>query len=404
MNDTASKNTAIVLAITTGAMSVSQAATTFSVSKRWIYILLARYREQGDSGLQPRSRRPRSSPTAISQDTIATILRMRQDLQAQGLDAGARSIHARLDPDQRPSVSTIWRILKRHEVITPQPQKRPRSSWHRFVAPQPNSCWQSDFTHWATQDREDVEIISWLDDHSRFLIHISAHPRVSGRTVINTFTQAVRQYDPPASTLTDNGMVYTTRLSGGRSGNQPNGFEQLLADLGIEQKNGRPAHPTTQGKVERFQQTLKKWLRARPLAKDLEELNTQLGDFAQIYNYQRPHHALGHKPPWQVYQASPKAFPAMHYDNRPWRVRYDIVDTTGTITIRYAGKLRHLGIGRAWRRHEVIALIHGTDTIIISRTTGEIIAEHTIDPHHDYQPQKHLPPPPQTDPPHRPRQ
>lgn len=94
----------------------------------------------------------------------------------------------------------------------------------------------------------------------------------------------------------------------------------------------------------------------------------------------------------------------MHYDNRPWRVRYDIVDTTGTITIRYAGKLRHLGIGRAWRRHEVIALIHGTDTIIISRTTGEIIAEHTIDPHRDYQPQKRLPPPPQTDPPHRPRQ
>ncbi|MGH3957932.1 DDE-type integrase/transposase/recombinase, partial [Mycobacterium sp.] len=123
-----------------------------------------------------------------------------------------------------PSTSTIRRILHHHGLITPQPRKRPKSSYHRFQADQPNECWQSDFTHWQLSDGTDVEIIDWLDDHSRLLLSLTAFTHVTGHDVVNTFTANVNTYGPPASTLTDNGSVYTSRFTGGR-----NAFEYLLA-------------------------------------------------------------------------------------------------------------------------------------------------------------------------------
>lgn len=262
MNST--KNRSIVLAVIEAKLPVPEAAQRFGVSPRWVRVLLARYREGGLEAVDSRSRRPHTSPNATGDQLIEQILSLRAELISTGLDAGAESIYGRLDPALRPSVSTIWRILKRHQQVDPQPQKRPRSSWHRFEAPAPNGMWQSDFTHCRLADGTDLEVISWLDDHSRYLLHISAHARVTGVTVIETFTTTADSYGLPASTLTDNAMVYTTRLAGGGAGknNQPNGFEYLLADLGIVQKNGAPGHPTTQGKIERFHQTLKRWLAA----------------------------------------------------------------------------------------------------------------------------------------------
>jgi hypothetical protein len=116
-----------------------------------------------------------------------------------------------------------------------------------------------DFTHWALADGTDVEILNWLDDHSRLLLSCTAHDHVTGTDVVDTFTQNTNEYGLPASTLTDNGRVYTAKFGGGR-----NAFEYLIAALGIAQKNGHPYHPQTQGKIERFHQTLKRWLAARP--------------------------------------------------------------------------------------------------------------------------------------------
>ena len=160
--------------------------------------------------------------------------------------------------------------------------------------------WQSDFTHWPLSDGTDTEIISWLDDHSRFLLHTSAHPRITGPIVIDTFTTTMDTYGPPASTLTDNGMVYTTRLARGNTGqrNQPNGFEQLLADLSITQKNGKPAHPTTQGKIERFHRTLADgWAYARCYTSETERRG-ELDGWLHYYNHHRPHTACGNQPPF----------------------------------------------------------------------------------------------------------
>lgn len=391
--NTSNRNRVIVLAITEGGLTQTEAATRFNVSTRWIRILLARYTTGGLLAVDPRSRRPHTNPATTDPDMITAILTLRDDLIEQGLDPGAQSIWDRLPPQSRPSPATIWRILSRHNKITAQPQKRPRTSWHRFQAEAPNQMWQSDFTHWPLSDGTDTEIISWLDDHSRFLLHTSAHPRITGPIVIDTFTTTMDTYGPPASTLTDNTMVYTTRLARGNTGqrNQPNGFEQLLADLSITQKNGKPAHPTTQGKIERFHQTLKQWLTAAGPSTTLDELNTQLNQFTHIYNHERPHRALNRTTPAVAYTALPKAEPTMEAFNQIWRVRHDKVDPDGHATLRYAGKLLHLGIGRAHTGATIIILIHANNTIVINKTTGEIIAEHTIDPTHNYQPKKPTP-------------
>jgi transposase InsO family protein len=121
-----------------------------------------------------------------------------------------------------PSVATIWRILRAAGTVTPQPHKRPRSSWIRFEAAQPNGCWQSDMTHWRLADTSPVEIITWLDDHSRLILHISAHSIVTARTVVDTFHTTTKIHGLPASTLTDNGLIFTTRFAASTGG--PNHF------------------------------------------------------------------------------------------------------------------------------------------------------------------------------------
>lgn len=382
------KNRTIVLAITEGGLSINEAAQRFEVSSRWIRTLLKRFETDGLDGLEPRSRRPHTHPNATDPKTKKKILQLRQQLTKQGLDAGAESIRVRLPEKQRPAVSTIWRILKSEQLVTPQPQKRPRSSWHRFEAELPNGTWQSDFTHWSLENGDDAEIISWLDDHSRKLMHASAHQRITGAIVVDTFISTSDEHGLPASTLTDNGLVYTTRFARGANGEraQPNGFEQLLADLGIEQKNGAANHPTTQGKIEHYHQTLKLWLAAQPSAINLEQLNQQLAEFQHIYNTERPHRANKGKTPSEAYAAKEKAAPSIEIDKRIWRVRYDRIDETGKISLRHGGKLKHLGCGRAHAGRRVILLVHGNRTLVIQRGAGTIIAEHKINPERSYQP------------------
>ncbi len=141
-----------------------------------------------------------------------------------------------------PSRATIHRILRSHGLVTPQPRKRPRSSWHLFAADQPNEMWQADFTHWHLPDGTDIEILNFLDDHSRLLLTARAFTPVTGTAVTDTFVDLVHDYGPPAAMLTDNGMVFTTRFAqGSRVLKTLNSFERALADLGIGRAHkGRP--------------------------------------------------------------------------------------------------------------------------------------------------------------------
>jgi len=234
-----------VLKVISKELSVTAAAAQYGYSRQHLHRLMARYQAGGLDAVEPRSRRPRSNPHATEDKVRDFIIKTRLELTAAGWNAGPVTIAWHLDQAglHVPSTSTIRRILHAASLVTPEPRKRPRSSCHRFQADQPNECWQSDFTHWPLDGGGDAEIINWLDDHSRYLLACSAHAPVTGTVVVDTFLQASNAYGLPASTLTDNGRVYTARFGGGR-----NAFGYLLAALGITQKNGKPNHPQTRAR------------------------------------------------------------------------------------------------------------------------------------------------------------
>jgi transposase InsO family protein len=390
-----SKARLVITAVVTEGRSQGEVARSYGVSQGWVSRLVARYRAEGEAAFAPRSRRPKTSPSAISGQVAGLIAGLRKELSGQGLDAGPHTICWHLRHHYQISVSpaTVSRHLARHGLVIPDPAKRPRSSYLRFEADQPNECWQSDFTHYRLADSTDTEIVCWLDDHSRFVLHLAAHDRVTGPVVLASFRAAVAEHGAPASTLTDNGLVYTTRFSGGRG---RNGFEHELRRLGITQKNGKPNHPQTQGKAERFQQTLKKWLTAQhPQPASLGQLQDLLDTFTQIYNYQRPHRALPHRAtPATAYTARPKAAPGSPATSGHDRVRADRVDADGKLTLRYGGKLYHIGVGRTHARTRVLMLVHDLHIRVINAATGELLRELTLNPRRNYQPTGRPPGPP----------
>ena len=284
-----SKVRLVVKAVVVEGRTHAEVAAQYGLSRSWVTRLVARYRLEGDTAFEAQSRRPRTSPTVIPAEVAELAVNLRSELSSQGLDAGPHTISWHLQQRHQITVSpsTIRRRLVDLGLVEPNPKKRPRSSYVRFQADLPNEMWQSDFTHWRLATGADTEIITWLDDHSRYALSVTVHWRITGPIVVDTFNQTCAEHGVPASTLTDNAMVYTTRFSGGKGGR--NAFEARLAYLGTEQKNSTPNHPTTCGKVERFQQTLKKWLKAHPGANSLDQLQGLIDEFTRHYNHNRPH-------------------------------------------------------------------------------------------------------------------
>jgi transposase InsO family protein len=383
-----SKRRLVITAVLAG-QSQSQVARTYGVSQGWISKLMARYRLEGEAAFEPLSRAPKSTPGATPPQTVDLVLRLRKQLGESGLDAGADTIgwHLRHHHATTLSRATINRILVRDGAVTPDPSKRPKSSYIRFEADQPNETWQSDFTHYRLLDSTDSEVLSWLDDCSRYALSVTAHARVTGPVVLATFRKTVAAHGIPASTLTDNGMVFTTRFSGGKGGR--NHLEHELRELNITQKNGQPNHPQTQGKVERFQQTLKKWLRAQAeQPTTIAQLQTLLDRFVADYNQRRPHRSLPHHAtPATIYHSLPKATPSSDRSiDTHDRIRRDKIDKAGSVTLRVAGQLRHIGVGRTYARTDVILLVQDLHVTVINAATGEILRDLIIDPRLNYQP------------------
>jgi transposase InsO family protein len=388
-----SKRRLVITAVLAG-QSQSEVSRVYGVSQGWVSRLMARYRLEGEAAFEPRSRAPKTSPGASPPRTVELVLRLRKQLEGAGLDAGADTIGWHLTHHHATTVSraTINRILVRAGTVTPDPSKRPKSSYIRFEADQPNETWQSDFTHYRLTRHDgtpgaDCEILTWLDDCSRYALSVTAHVRVTGPVVLATFRKTAATNGVPASTLTDNGMVFTTRFSGGKGGR--NHLETELRDLHITQKNGQPNHPQTQGKVERFQLTLKKWLRAQHVQPTtLVELQQLLDRFVDEYNQRRPHRSLPRRAtPAAIYTSLPKAAPTTSRErDSHHRVRQDKIDKAGSVTLRVAGRLRHIGVGRTYARTHIILLVHDLHIRVVDAATGELLRELTLDPSKDYQP------------------
>ena len=380
-----SKARLVITAVVLEGRSQASVARDYGLSEAWVSRLVARYRAEGDAAFEPRSRRPTTRPDATPTATVELVLALRRRLIADGLDAGADTIRWHLEHHHQITLSraTIYRLIRRANLITPEPKKKPRASYVRFEAEQPNETWQADFTHWRLANGTDIEILTWLDDHSRYALSITAHRPVTGPAVVKTFRAAIAKHGIPFSTLTDNGLVFTTRFAnGGRTSR--NGLENELRKLRVRQKNSRPNHPTTCGKVERFQDTMKRWLRAQPAAATIAELQAQLDAFVEIYNHHRPHRSLPHhSTPAVAYITRPKASPTSHAPDTEHRVRTDRV-SAGAVTLRIDGHLHHIGLGRTLEGTRIILLIDGYNVRVIHATTGEIIRTLTINPERRY--------------------
>jgi transposase InsO family protein len=386
-----SKRRAIITAVAIEGVSQAEAARRYGVSKGWVSKLVNQYRTLGDEAFEPRSRRPYTSPNKTPTDTVELIVKLRDGLVDSGHDAGPETLAWHLETDHNITVSpsTIRRYLIKAGRIDPEPKKRPRSSYIRFVADLPNETWQSDVTHYflgrpdpMSQDNR-AEILTWLDDHSRYALSVTAHLPVDGDTVVEALKTAGERYGFPASILSDNGFIYTTRFVS----DSPNALETYCTQQRIHQKHSGPYRPTTCGKVERFQQTLKNWLRAQPhQPTTITQLQALCDTFVAYYNTKRPHRSLNRRTPQTAYHALPKAVPASQPET-PIRVRHDTVDPFGKVTLRRAGRLHHIGIGRRHSGTPITLIIEDLDIRIINTQTGELLRTLTLNPNHDYQPQ-----------------
>jgi transposase InsO family protein len=312
------------------------------------------------------------------------VVALRKELTDRGFDAGADTIRSHLleQGDDAPSVSTIWRILKARGFVTPQPHKRPKSSYIRFEADLPNECWQADVTHVSVADNLTFEVLNIIDDHSRVCVESRAFVTTRSPDVVRALHRAAQRWGYPETFLTDNGAIFTSSMRG----NDHGAIEPELLSLGIRAKHSRPYHPQTCGKVERFHQTLKKFLAKQDPATSKKQLQAQLDIFVAYYNHRRPHRALRRRTPGTVHAARQRAYPTgPKIDCAGYRIRHDRIGKGGTVTLRYKGRLHHVGVGMAFKGHRVVMLVAGLDIRILS-LDGTQLRRLTLDPTKDYQP------------------
>jgi transposase InsO family protein len=349
------------------------------ISRQTAYKWRARYRAEGVAGLEERSRAPKRPAGRVDASVEDAVVAVRKQLAEEGLDIGPASIHDRLVAQGRaaPSEATIWRIAVRRGQVNPQPAKRPKVSYRRFERSRPNECWQGDDTHYPLASGQEVRIINLIDDHSRLNVDSLAVAVCTSARVWEAFARAVSRHGLPAEFLDDNGRAYVSPR-----GEQPVLFQAHLDRLGVRQIRSRAYHPQTCGKVERFHQTQRRWLTARPPAATLAELQALLDDFRQVYNHSRPHRALGRRTPGTVWAAQPAAAPAHRADEPPVLIGASLVGPSGTIST--SGHFV-IGLGTEWAYRHVTVVRRGLTVTVIDTNTGEIVRELTIDPNRRYQ-------------------
>ena len=365
---------AAVLSGPLGGIRVGELCGQLGISRQTFYKYRRRFLAEGPAGLVERSRRPHRSPAMIAAELEDEIVRLRKSLP---LDVGAQTISYHLERSGWlvPSVATIHRALRRRGLVVDQPQKRPRSSWTRFEWPRPNDAWQIDATRWVLMSGKEAWIMDVLDDHSRVVVAARASGGPTGAAAWDALCEAAQRWGLPAHLMSDNGACFTTRF---QKDSSETDFERDLRQLGVRQILSSPHHPQTCGKIERFHQTLKRWLRSQPRARSYTQLDRQLDRFLAYYNEQRPHRALAGRTPSERWHASPPALPGPPIDG-PTHASRHLVSGTGAL------KWRHytIGVGSEHARKHVLAIARGDDISIFD--DHRLIRRLTLDPTRRYQ-------------------
>jgi transposase InsO family protein len=367
--------------------SVSTFCAEHGISRKTFYVILRRARSEGPAAaLEPKSRHPVSSPSRLADEVKDQAVAVRAALEQSGLDHGPISVFEKMktmgiDP---PSVASLARIFRAAGVAKVEPRKKPRAAWRRFVYPAPNACWQIDATEYVLAGGRKCVIFQLEDDHSRLAVASHVARSETAQAALAVVKKGIKAYGVPQRVLSDNG----TALNPSRRG-WTGQLVAYLKSLGVTPITGRPGKPTTQGKNERFHQTLFRWLDKQSLASTYAELQAQVDTFDQIYNTQRPHQSLpGRITPQAAWDATPVAAPPRPKPPAPVAVapgpsgpqpghagdgtRLARVRRDGTVRVRkiefrlgssYAGQLVHI--------------ISDSDTVTFADLDGVIIAEHS---------------------------
>ena len=369
--------------------------TTFcaehGISRKTFYEIRRRSLTDGPAAaLEPRSRRPKSSPSKLADEVKQQAIGVRAALEQSGLDCGPISVHDKMHAmglEVVPSVASLARIFRQAGVARLEPRKKPRAAWRRFVYPAPNACWQLDATEYVLTRGRKCVIFQLIDDHSRYSVASHVAWGETSEAAIVVFDKAVAAHGVPQRLLSDNGSA----LNPSRRGLLGQLVVHLMA-LGVEPITGKPYKPTTQGKNERFHQTLFRYLDKQPLATDLAQLQAQVDTFDHIYNTQRPHQGLpGRITPLTSWQTTTKTEPPrptrdlIRLPASPPRATRTPVPTDlpdGTIVKKLASngvfmldKVQYMVDGR--RGFQQVLVITAGDKITVADLEGQILIEHT---------------------------
>jgi transposase InsO family protein len=367
-------------------LSTKALCEDLEISRQTFYKYRKRWQQLGPAGLVEQSRRPKRSPQMISAALEDEIVRLRKSLP---LDHGAQTIAYHLERAgwPVPSVATVHRALVRRGLVDPQPQKRPKSAWRRFEWPRPNDAWQIDATQWVLRSGREIWIMDLLDDHSRVALSARVCGGPTGEAAWGALCDASVRWALPAHVMSDNGACFTARF---RHDDGEADFERHLRALGVRHILSTPGHPQTCGKLERFHQTLKRWLRQRPLARSPRELQHQLDVFLDYYNHARPHRALAGATPAERWHATPPAQPGEAIPAPPDASLRDV--RSGKLHYR---KFR-IGIPPQHRGTPLLVIARGDDLAIFG--PHGIVRRLTLDRTRSYQPSGHPPGRPKTKP------
>jgi transposase InsO family protein len=372
--------------------AVSTFCAEHGISRNAFYGLRRRVQSEGPAAvLEPRSRRPKSSPTRLSDEVKAQAVQVRAALEASGLDHGPISVHDKMHAmglDPVPSIASLTRIFREAGVARLEPRKKPRSAWRRFVYPAPNACWQLDATQYVLTGGRTCVIFQLIDDHSRYAVASHVARGETADAAITVFDKAVAAHGVPQRLLSDNGLALNPTRRGfvGQ-------LVEHLATLGTEAITGKPYKPTTQGKNERFHQTLFRYLDKQPLASSLEELQAQVDAFDHIYNTERPHQGLpGRVTPRTAWEATEKAeAPRPRPDEpslvraiaktvRPTPVPGDLPNGTRVKKLSSAGTFtldRVVYMVGGQHFFQQVLIVTDGDQITVADLEGEVLIEHT---------------------------
>jgi transposase InsO family protein len=380
-----------VIAVVRDGMRVTEVAEKFGVHRDTVYVWLARYEAGGIEALADRSHKPHRSPLQMQAATEARVLELRRLHPTWG-PMSIRHRLGREGVEVLPSVSGIYRALRRAGLIEVNPRRKQLRTYRRWERGRPMELWQLDVVGGVLlADRTECKVLTGVDDHSRFCVCAGVMVRATSRPVCGFFVAALERHGVPEEVLTDNGKVFTDRF-----GLRPAEvlFDKICRENGITHRLTAPRSPTTTGKIERFHRTLRNEFLTGRLFASLEQAQGELDAWVVAYNTDRPHQSLKMATPAERFLTTRPAAPQPSLDRRAldedrsgddWISR--TVSANGTIVVSNqefsVGKHRGGRIVDVRVREEILEVWDGAELVkSVLRTSKGVVRKKRAEYHH----------------------